>query len=79
MLSRLSGMKLALDGDLLIYRDWLPAAASAARNWRWNGWRALGHESGRVSQDLRLEKTAFSQSALYQKVLPWLAAMPRGQ
>ena len=68
--SRLSGMKLALDGDLLIYRDGAPSSSTSSTELaleRLEG--RLGMSRAEVSRDLRLEKTpAFSQSALYQKV-----------
>ena len=68
--SRLSGMKLALDGDLLIYRDGAPSSSTSSTQLaleRLEG--RLGMSRAEVSRDLRLEKTpAFSQSALYQKV-----------
>jgi nucleotide-binding universal stress UspA family protein len=68
--SRLSGMKLSLDGDLLIYRDGAPSSSTSSTQLaleRLEG--RLGMSRAEVSRDLRLEKTpAFSQSALYQKV-----------
>ncbi len=68
--SRLSGMKLSLDGDLLIYRDGAPSSSISSTQLaleRLEG--RLGMSRAEVSRDLRLEKTpAFSQSALYQKV-----------
>lgn len=70
VVSRLSGMKLALDGDLLIYRDGAPSSSTSSTQLaleRLEG--RLGMSRAEVSRDLRLEKTpAFSQSALYQKV-----------
>lgn len=70
VVSRLSGMKLALDGDLLIYRDGAPSSSISSTQLaleRLEG--RLGMSRAEVSRDLRLEKTpAFSQSALYQKV-----------
>ena len=68
--SRLSGMKLSLDGDLLIYRDGAPSSSTSSTQLaleRLEG--RLGMSRAEVSRDLRLEKTpAFSQSPLYQKV-----------
>ncbi len=70
VVSRLSGMKLALDGDLLIYRDGAPSSSISSTQLaleRLEG--RLGMSRAEVSRDLRLEKTpAFSQSPLYQKV-----------
>ena len=68
--SRLSGMKLSLDGDLLIYRDGAPSSSASSTQLaleRLEG--RLGISRADMARDLRLEKTAvFSQSALYQKV-----------
>ena len=68
--SRLSGMKLSLDGDLLIYRDGAPSSSISSTQLaleRLEG--RLGMSRAEVSRDLRLKKTpAFSQNALYQKV-----------
>lgn len=67
--SRLSGMKLSLDGDLLIYRDGAPSSISSTQLALERLEGRLGMSRAEVSRDLRLEKTpAFSQSALYQKV-----------
>ena len=67
---RVSGQKLALDGDLLRYRDGRPMAEAGATQ------RALdvvahrlGLTPGEVRRDLLLEKSAsFSQSPLYRAV-----------
>ncbi len=69
-LARLSGQPLALDGDLLRYRDGAPSAEPSATL------SALGTLGGRLGlskeamiRDLRFEKTpAFAQTALYARV-----------
>ncbi len=68
--ARLSGQALALDGDLLRYKDGAPAAEPSATL------SALATINGRLGlsrdaliRDLRLEKTpAFAQTALYARV-----------
>ncbi|WP_374246480.1 DUF1615 domain-containing protein [Zoogloea sp.] len=68
--ARLSGQALALDGDLLRYKDGAPAAEPSATL---SALGAIGSRLGlpreALIRDLRLEKTAaFGQTALYARV-----------
>lgn len=69
-ISRLSGQALALDGDLLRYRDGAPATEpSATLTALLSLAGRLGFSRTELIRDLRLEKTsAFSQTPLYNRV-----------
>lgn len=68
--ARLSGQALALDGDLLRYKDGAPAAEPSATLSALTGISArLGLSRDALIRDLRLEKTAaFAQTALHARV-----------
>ena len=69
-LSRLSREHLALDGDLLRYRDGRPAdQASDTQNALYRLASQLGMSRAEINRDLRNEKeSAFAQTPLYRKV-----------
>ena len=69
-LARLSREHLALDGDLLRYRDGRPAdQASDTQNALYRLASQLGMSRAEINRDLRNEKeSAFAQTPLYRKV-----------
>lgn len=68
--SRISGQRLDLDGDLLRYRDGRPSGEQSDTQRALHGRSAqLGMSRNEIDQDLRSEKEAgFSQTRLYRKV-----------
>ncbi|RBH40838.1 DUF1615 domain-containing protein, partial [Pseudomonas sp. MWU13-2860] len=71
--ARLSGRKLALDGDIMLYRDKMNRALSGEASETQKALQALsgrlGMSADDMLRDLRLEKlSGFAQTALYQKV-----------
>jgi len=69
-LAKISGRKLATDGDLLRYQQGRPAAASSTTQLALSSiGKALQMSDAEINRDLQLEKlSTFSQSHLYQRV-----------
>ncbi|MDN0074185.1 DUF1615 domain-containing protein [Crenobacter sp. SG2303] len=69
--ARLTGRKLALDGDLLLYNPdrTVSSQVSGTQNAVQSLGRRLGMGNGELLRDLKLEKTSgFAQTPLYQKL-----------